>query len=613
MDDLQPLVILPGINTEDSSLVAGNQYVDSKNVRFWKGLPEKIGGFEPYLNQGLIGPPRGKVSWRALDDTRLAAYGTAYGLFLVYDETVHDITPTRFVEILENPFSFVVDSPIVTMLWPDHGLITNDRIILFSNLEMSGIQLSGSFIVTVIDEDHVSFDLGQPIRFISGLNYGTGQYEVTAYGGAAQGVAIRVPISSGLELCEVGGGYGGGGYGSGGYGGDVGLFATNRAARIWSLDNWGQNLVACFYGSPIYEWKFEDGPGVPAKQLFGAPDMVGSLFVSEEDRILVALGSSDLINNKFDPLLVRWSDQENNAVWIPEEANYAGDRRVEFGSMLVGSKDTVNGRLLLTNTSAYIMRYIGQPFVYSIEFVEANCGLIAPHAIGKIDEVAYWMSNTGFYKYNGTVSRVPCSQQTRLFGGPSDTWDIAVGQRPIISAGENKRFKEIIWSYSNSDGTGVNTTIALADDEGNPIWYAGDIARSTWIDDDGFLAYPVGTSEDGVIYVHEYGVNADSEPLPFFLKTGDLDIAGGSYFVTVSRLMPDFKRISGELTLKIEVKEAPQGEVSFSEEIVFDATDPILYPRCRGRSMSFELSSAEMNASFRLGVMRYGGRPSGKK
>lgn len=619
MKDLTPLELIPGINTEDSSLAAKGQYVAGNNVRFWKGRPQKVGGSTPYLGQGLIGPARGKVSWRALDGTRLAAFGTAYGLFLIYDQTVYDITPTDAGGVLVNPFAYIQGSKVVTVREVGHEREENDRVIFLSELRAgntpAGDLMSGSFFVkTIVDDDHFTIELTNPVPFVDGVNYGTGTFEITAYGGADQTVLFRYPIQSGLIIGNPGGGYGAGDYGGGGYGGDVGLFAVADSARIWSLDHWGENLVACYYGSPIFEWSFQGGPNTPAYILPGAPDEVGSLFVSEDDRILVALGASDPVNNIFDPKLVRWSDQENNQQWVATEENYAGAKRAEKGTKLAGSIETVSGRLIMTDTAAYLFRFIGQPFVYSLTFVEENCGLAAPHGIGKIDDIAYWIGTTGFYLYDGTVRRVSCSIQEQLFGDPDTPGEISVSQMDLVVAGENKRFREIIFHYPTDDFGDVAKTAALQiGEDGSQLWWLGDQARSSWLDDDQFLAYPVATKTDGTIVVHEYGLNNSTQPLPYFLQTCDIDIAEGSFAMHVSRLVFDFKRISGAHQIELTTKDYPQGEVTSVETLEFDGDTAYVEPRAVGRTVSFRISSDKMSTEFRLGRTRISAFPRGRK
>lgn len=615
--DLQPLELLPGINTEDSSLAAKGQYVAGNNVRFWKGRPQKVGGSAAYMEESLLGPARGKVSWRALDGTRLAAFGTAYGLFLVFDETLYDITPTEFSGLLANPFKYVQGSTSVTVREVAHGRKENDRVIFTSDLRAGGVPegdpMDGSFFIqTIVDADHYTIALENPVPFVNGIGYGTGQYEVTAYGGEDQGVYFRYPIASGLVIGSPGGGYGTGNYGGGGYGGDVGLFSVSDVARIWSLDHWGEDLVACYYGSPVFTWRFVDGPEAPAFVLPGAPAQAGTLFVSEDDRILVLLGSTDL-DGFFDPKLIRWSDQENNQQWTPLETNYAGDKRAEKGTRLVGSTETVSGRLILTDTAAYSFRFIGQPFVYSLTFVDANCGLAAPHGIGKIDDIAYWIGTTGFYLFDGTVRRVPCSLQEQLFGDSDTPGEISVAQMEIVCAGENKRFRELAFHYPTDDFGDVAKVAALQVSGDSFVWWSGDQARTAWLDDDQFLAFPVGCTADGKLMVHEYGLNNGSDPLPYFLQTSDIEIANGSVLMQIDRIVLDFKRLSGNHKIEIIAKDYPQGAVLDTETLSFSASTEELEPRLMGRSIAFRMYSDELSTEFRMGQPRIAAFPRARR
>lgn len=617
MHDLQPLTLLPGINTEDSPLAAQGQYVEGNNVRFWKGLPQKVGGCIAYTEEKLIGAARGKVTWQSLNGTRLAAFGTAYGLFLLYNDELFDITPIDTDAFIVNPFFYMMGSKTVKVRIVDHGFATGDRVIFASDLHAGGTEagdiIDGSYFLTKVDDDHFTIEIPNPVTFIDGLNYGTGTYAVTAYQGEDQVVYFRKPISPGLPVGDPGGGYGSGPYGGGGYGGDTGLFAVTDPARIWTLDHWGENLVACYYRSPIFQWRFQDGPLVPAEILPGAPLEVGTLYVSEDDRILVAQGATDLFTDEFDPKLLRWSDQENNEDWLPTEINYAGDKRVENGSRLMHSVATLSGRLILTDTSAYVLRFIGQPFVYSLTFVDKNCGLAAIHGLGKIDDVAYWINMTGFYMFDGMVRRVPCSLQEQLFGDPDTAGEISVAQIGLVCAGQNKRFRELMFHYPTEEMGGVSKVAALQIDGEAAVWWQGSMARSTWIDDDDFFAYPIGVKEDGSIMIHEYGLNDGPNPLPYSLKTSDMDISDGSYMMQVERMMHDFKRISGTHYLEFTAKESPQGQAWSLGPIAFDRLTTETFIHLNGRSISFRLFSSELSTEFRLGRTRIAAFPRGKK
>jgi len=510
----------------------------------------------------------------------------------------------------------------VTVREVAHDRRVQDRVIFLSDMLAGGTPqgdpMTGSyFIKTIVDDDHYTIEIPNPVPFVDGVNYGTGQYEITAYGGGplvSQYAVFRYPIQSGLVVGQPGGGYGTGYYSGGGYGGDVGLFAVADSARIWSLDHWGENLVACYNGSPIYEWNFANGPQNPAYRLPGAPDQVGALFVSEEERILVALGATAL-DGVYDPKLVRWSDQENNQQWIPTETNYAGDLRAEKGTRLMGSISTISGHLILTATSVYIFRFIGQPFIFSLTFVEENCGLAAPHGIAKIDDIAFWISTTGFYLFDGTARRVPCSMQETLFGDTDTPGLISVTQMELICAGENKRFNEIIFNIPTQEGGDVDKTVGLQMTDGTPIWWMGDRARTTWVDDDAFLAYPVATKVDGTITVQEYGLNDGSDPLPYSITTSDIDISDGSQLMLVSKIVLDFKRLSGKHKVDVIGKDYPMGEDQQLSTATEEITPGVSFvnPRVRGRSVSFTLYSNELSTEFRMGQPRIGTKALGRR
>lgn len=499
-----PLTLQPGLYTETTETDAKGRWTSGLNVRFWKGRPECVGGWRQITSAVISDVPRRAIVWRALDGTRFAAFGTPSTLELLYEDTLHDITP---------------------------------------------VGLSGDPLASV-------------------TTYGFGDSTFGDAGPFGGGAAER----SGYQ-------------------------AANEH-RIWIFANWGEDLLALVRDEEtVYHWPKEGAPPFTAiATLADAPSAI-DMFVSDEDRHLVLLGADG------DPMLVQWASQETLDDWTPTATNTAGDKRLEVGNRIMGSVGTRFGRLILTDLAAYVMRYVGKPFIFSITKVAEKCGPISPTAIvASTDGRAYWMGLSGFWVFDGTVQQLDCDVQSAVF----DALDTS---KPfLVHSGTNTEFREITWSYPTTDSADgeCDRQVVL----GTNGWWLSDIPRTTWTDTNALTQRPIATDAAGLIYEHDSvagtGAGVDIE---YTLTHNEIEIANGGSFAHVCKVIPDWQRLSGsDHNVTITVRDYPERAPTTKGPYALTGDKKDI--RARGREVSLTFSGS---GDFRMGEARIEVRPHGRR
>lgn len=493
-----PLRTQPGLVTENSAYDSRGRWVSASNARWWKQMPEKIGGWAKGFETSLGGPSRAVHAWAGLDGSRYLAWGTHDKLWLAKGNTIYDITPA-----------------------------------------------------------------GMPAGSIDGS---------TTHG------------------------WGGLGWGAGPWGGGSTFFGSTTQPRTWTLRNWGEDLVANWRGGPIYVWQAGLGPLVSAAVLPAAPATNLGFFVSEADRHLVALGAND-------PMQIAWCSQQDLTTWVSAIGNTAGDKRLETGSTIVGSTNTQLGQLVLTDAAAYVVRYIGPPYIFGTTKVsEGHVPPIGPNAIISRDGIAYWMGPGTFHAYDGSVRRVPCDVEDVVMD------NIHKGQAFKVYAGVNRRYNEIVWFYPDIRDGKENSRYTAYNDDG---WSLGNIARTSWIDESVSMNYPVATDPNGTVYFHEYGTDADGAALPYFAETAEIQLGEGELYMHIRKLIPNFQRLVGRHQLTVWARDYPEAPArQFGPFEVIPGIEKIS-ARIRGRSLRLRLESSNKGSDFRLGEWRAMARPHG--
>jgi hypothetical protein len=434
--------------------------------------------------------------------------------------------------------------------------------------------------------------------------------------GFVNGNDVRVTYNFGAAPGAVGYGYGGNGYGLGGYGNGVSpasLAGSEVSAFDWTLDNWGEVLIACPRNDtlyqPIYEWN--PTSGIPVASVIPEAPMVNDgVFVAMPQRQIIAWGST--FSGVQDPLLIRWCDVNNYNSWIGTVTNQAGSYRIPKGSKIVGCLQGPQQALVWTDLGVWAMQYVGPPFVYSFNEIGTGCGLIAKKAAASISGSVYWMGPSQFFKLSGEgVAPVACPIWDVIFQ------DLDQTQLDKIRVAVNSRFGEITWYYpTESNGGEVNAyakyNVYLQQ------WDYGTLARSAWIDQS-VLGPPIGADPDSLyIYQHETSTDADGQPLLASFQTGYFTMSNADVKMFVDQVWPDMKwgyfggTQNATVNLTFFTTDYPgQTPQQFGPYPLTQSTT-FISPRFRGRLVSIKLDSTDVGSFWRIGNIRYRTKEDGK-
>lgn len=400
-------------------------------------------------------------------------------------------------------------------------------------------------------------------------------------------------LASGLSDVPIVAGWGSDAWGSGTFGTARSVAAPTETIRLWTLDHWGEELVACVQGGAIYRWAPASGYGTPATVITGSPAYSRCILVGMPERHLIAFGAEAM--GVYDPMLVRWSDVENYNVWTATATNSAGSFRIQGGSLIRAALAGPQEILIWTDTVLYAMRFEGLPFVYGFFQQGHACGIIAPGAACVLNSVAYWMGVRGFFRYAGAVQPMPCTVWDAVF------YDLNVQQRSKIKAAPNMGFNQVAWHYPSKASLENDSYVAVNVLTGE--WTQGKLARTAWIDAEVF-GNPLGAAPNGQLYTHEFGTDADGAGLPAFVESGFFDIAAGEEFTFLDKLIPDFADQSGSVAVTLKAQSYPNGPVTVKGPYMLDTARAQISPRIRGRQVSVRLESNAPGAFWRLGALR---------
>ena len=457
------------------------------------------------------------------------------------------------------------------------------------------------------------------------------------------GVAASPPGSNATYITALGTGSGGVGtytvgvsqtlssraltaYSGTGWGSPASSITSGQKLRIWSADNFGQDLVINPNDGPIYYWSNASGLGVRAvllSSLAGAsavPGVARQIMVTDQDRKVLAFGCSDIVSGLQDRLLVRWSDTENPADWTPTELNSAGGIRIPTGAEFISALETRQEILVWTDLAVHSMRYIGAPFEYSITQIGMT-SILASRAMAAVNDMVFWMGTNGFYVYNGRVAGLPCSVKDYVFN------DLNYDQAEKITTGSNMAFNEVWWFYPSANSSENDRYVVYNYNEN--VWFVGSIVRTAWLDR-GLEDYPRATSTDGYIYFHELGQDDGSvnpfAPISAYIESAPFEIGEGEQFGFAWRMIPDvtFRDSSNanpsvNFVLKTQDYSGGNFKQSSNNNTVRTATMPIeqftdqTYFRLRGRMMSLRVESTAVGVAWRLGIPRIDVRTDGRR
>jgi hypothetical protein len=606
---LTNFTIKPGINKEVTDYTGQGQWVDSDNVRFFNGLPQKIKGWDKFIDTTIVGVVRDQHGWISLDGTRYDAFGTDRKLYVYEEGTVFDITPIRDTEALTNPFT---TNGTATVLVTDsaHGCIEGSFVTFDSFSTIDGLDMNQEFEVTSV--------VNSSAYTLTHTSTASG----STAGGGGTGDA-NYQINPGPAFSTAAYGWGTDGYGLGAWGEPSTVSNVTLEARQWSLDNFGEDLIATQLNGGTYRWDTSSGTSTRAAIVANAPTTSRLSLVSTPDRHLVLLGTENTIGtpSSQDDLLIRFSDQENITTYQPTAENTAGSLRIADGSRIMAAERSRGQILLWTDTSLHSMQFIGPPFTFGLRQLGSKCGIIGSHAGVDLNGVSYWMSQDSFYLFDGTVKKLPCSVEQFVFNNLNQT------ASENAFAGHNGEFNEIIWFYARTGSDQINALVVYNYLEGT--WWTGTLARTSWIDRElydnpiatEYLANTTANNETILgltagatqIYLHEQGNDADGEAIDAYLKSGAVQIGQGDDFSFVSRLIPDIQNQSGTLNLDFEFLRYPNDANAVTKSTSFTSGTEKVDLRGRGRQFTANIVSNTTGTAWRLGTMRFDIQPDGRR
>ena len=641
---LQKIQFRPGINKESTSYANEGGWFDCDKVRFRSGYPEKIGGWEKIGNNSFLGTCRALHPWRSLGLDLFLGLGTSSKYYIESGQGYYDITPLRATTAAGGAtFAKVANgNSVLTVADPSHGAVKGD-FVTFSGAASLGANITAAILNQEYEIDDIVDSNSYKIkaRAVASVDSITvnGVYTPTTVNAAAGdggngGGSIKAAyqVSIGLNSAIFGTGWGAGTWGRNTWGSAASLTLTD-VLRIWTHDNFGEDLILNVRDADIYLWDASAANPLSTRAtslatrataagLTGAPTIATKVIVSDVDRHVIAFGADPITAiGTQDPLLIRFSDQENAIDWTPTTTNTAGDLRLGSGSKIETAVETRQQILVFTDVSLYSMQFIGPPFTFGINMISENTTIRGPLAVVAVDDSVYWMGKNEFYIYNGGVQKLPCTVRDYVFSSFNED------QAEKCFASLNSSFSEIWWYYPSSGSEEINRYVVY--NYVQKIWYVGNLNRTAWIDR-GVYNLPIAASTDSYLYSHEKGSDDGStspaQAIAAYIESSQFDIGEGEQFSFVRRVIPDltFRNSTAAapaVNMTLQSRNYPGGAYTNTDAsaITRSAVVPVeqftqdANIRLRGRSMSLKIDSAAKGVAWRLGAPRIEIRTDGRR
>jgi len=615
---LSKIKFAPGVNKEGTEYSADAGWFDADKIRFRQGRPEKIGGWEKFSETSFLGVCRSIHDWSSLESIRYIGLGTHLKFYVVSGDLFNDVTPIRLTSGAgDATFAATDGSSTITVTENAHGAVVND-FVTFSD----AASLGGNVVAAVLNQEYQIASVPTTNTFTivakdtSGATV-TANASDTGNGGSSTVAAYQ--INTGTNAFATGTGWGTAGWGVTAFG-SVSSISSAGQLRLFSQDNFGEDLVFNPRGGGIYYWDESSGTGargVNISSLAGAsnvPTIALQVMVSDIDQHVIAFGSNPIGSSQIDPLFIRFSDQENAADWTPTATNTAGGVRINSGSQIIGAVQGRQEILVFTDVSLHSMRFVGAPFTFQFQTVSTDISMISPNAAVNARGSVYFMDKGGFYVYNGSVQPLPCSVKDYVFSNLNED------QSFKVFAAENNAFSEVIWYYPIGSGD-TEITNYVSYNYAENLWSVGTLVRGAWRGA-GTRNKPLATSvitdtDNNYLYSHEVGFDDDGSPMTAYVESGDLEIEEGQRFMMISRVIPDFA-FSGttsdaSIDMTIKGKDFPLGSTSTLATATVTSSTDQNHVRARARHPIVRLESSGSGYGWRLGDLRFDIRSDGRR
>ena len=407
--------------------------------------------------------------------------------------------------------------------------------------------------------------------------------------------------------------------------GDASATSVTTELRLWSQDNYGEDLLFNVRDGSVYLWQKINGlttRGVLLSSQTGAidvPTVCRQILSSDRDGHVIAFGCNPVGSTTQDPLLIRWSNYETDLDWEITESGTAGDLSLGSGSEFVRAAETKREVIIWTDTSLHSLTFLGPPDTFGLAQISNNITIIAPNAVAAVDDVMFWMGRDTFYKYDGRVQTLTCAVREKVFG------NINSDRLRTVYAGVNSEFTEIVWFYPSSNATENDSYVMY--NYGENVWYYGTMARTAWIDR-GIRTYPqsTGTISSPYLYNHELGTDADGAAISSYVESSQFDIGEGEHFSFIDKVIPDLTFEGStvdspvvDFTMKARNFPGANYDVSQEGSATRTSTTPVeqftnqIFVRVRGRSIALKVSSDTAGVQWRLGTPRVNLKQDGRR
>jgi len=619
---LQRLQYKPGINRDTTNYANEGGFYECDKVRFRSGYPQKIGGWESVPTVTINGTCRQLFNYVTSFNDNILWIGTNSNVYAEVGGNLQDLTPARAIFTTpdtDDCFDTTNGSNIVNVNIVNHGVNNPGESVTFSDVvgPIGGIpqaEFNATFsVVTVTDSNNFTIQV-------------TTSATSTVTGGGGTAIVAVFPILPGPVIDQYGYGWSAGAWSRLGWGtGTLTPLIINQ--RDWWFDNFDNDTVMNIRNGTPYYWAYDATYATRAITLEDAADDAGfdgtevpstvmQLMVSQNDKHLLAFGATPYLGGQFDPLLIRWADQDNPFQWVPQVTNTAGFLRVSRGSRIVRALPTRQETLVFTDTHLYSLQFTGTTDVFSLQELADNLSIMSSRACATTNNVTYWMGFDKFYLYSGRVETLPCTLLEHVFE------NLNYEQQNQVVCGTNEQWQEIWWLYPSANATTNDSYVIYNYQE--KIWYYGSLERTAWLDTP--LRRYAQAVNGQYLYEQEKGVDADGAPMTSFITSSDFDITDGDQLMLVRRIIPDisFQRSTAanpQVLLTMKPRNFPGSNYSGANEpaVTLSTTVPVeqyteqVFIRARARQMGFKIQSTDLGVHWQLGAPRLDGRPDGRR
>ena len=609
---LQKLALKPGVNRENTRYTSEGGWYECDKIRFRQGTPEKIGGWNRISSTTFLGVCRSLWNWVTLGSLSLTGVGTHLKFYIESGGVYNDITPIRATVTLTNPFTTTTSNPrVVTVVDSNGGFVSGDFVTFSGGSAVGGVTIVGEFQITL--RTATSYTIAIATNATSAQ---TGGGTVTAAYQINTGESFVVPVT----------GWGAAAWSAGAWSTGAN---TDQLIRLWSQNNFGEDLIFGPRGGPIYLWDASGGVGARGVALAGTnvPLVQNAMLVSDISRFVFAFGCNPLGSSVKNPMLVRWSDQEDATQWTPAATNQAGSLVLSNGSEIVAAHQARQEVLVWSDAALYSLQYVGAPIVWGAQLVGENTSIISPNAVAYANGAAYWMGQDKFYVYDGATKPLTCNLRKFIFN------DLNPAQYDQILAGTLESYHEIWWFYCSSDATVIDRYVVY--NYLDSIWYYGTMGRTAWIDS-GLRDFPLAATYENNLVNHEDGVNnnelGEDTAIHAYAETAEFDLDDGHQFNFIWRVLPDITfdgstidSPTATMTLlpmqnsgsgynsPASVGGTNAGTITRSAVLPIEKFTGQLNTRVRGRQMVMKIESTAAGVAWQLGSPRLDMRPDGRR